>query len=239
VWRKLSDIHISLYCFSLLCSCYHANCLFRVSLLHVILCYVTCVTSRSPYTTLSNAEGDEGGWVILWHFQHIDYTVSDDRMNWKRLLKWSSHSQIRYYPGICLHRLRKTMQNLREAHHYPSQHMSLSLMLPPTVSRPVSLGVKHPSGAYDQISITCVTVRSCSCGVPSLTRGRVCLLYVLLPLASAVFLGSESLGTCDHILLSQIWDFPFRRLLRLAGSWWRYSIPHTGRPTYDSITSQI
>jgi hypothetical protein len=39
-------------------------------------------------------------------------------------------------------------------------------------------------------------------GAPSLTRGRVCLLYMLLVLASVVFLGSESLGTHDHILLS-------------------------------------
>jgi hypothetical protein len=30
---------------------------------------------------------------------------------------------------------------------------------------------------------------------------------------------------CDHILLSQIWDFPFRCLLWLAGSQWRYSSP--------------
>jgi hypothetical protein len=59
----------------------------------------------------------------------------------------------------------------------------------------------------------------------SLTRGRVCLLYMLLVLASVVFLGSESLWTRDHNLLSQIWDFPFHRLLRLAGSWWRYSTP--------------
>jgi hypothetical protein len=66
---------------------------------------------------------------------------------------------------------------------------------------------------------------SCSCGAPSLTRGRVCPLYMLLVLASTVFLGSESLRTWDHILLSHIWDFPFRRLLRLAGSRWRYSIP--------------
>jgi hypothetical protein len=56
-------------------------------------------------------------------------------------------------------------------------------------------------------------LRSYSCGAPSLTRGRVCLLYMLLALASAAFLGSESLGTSDHILLSHIWDFPFRRLL--------------------------
>jgi hypothetical protein len=42
-------------------------------------------------------------------------------------------------------------------------------------------------------------------------------LLLLLDLASAVILGSESHGTHDHIILSQIWDFPFRGLLRLAG----------------------
>jgi hypothetical protein len=65
----------------------------------------------------------------------------------------------------------------------------------------------------------------CFYGAPSLTRGRVCLLYMLLAVASAVLLGSEALWSHDHILLSQFWDFPFRRLLRLAGSRWRYSTP--------------
>jgi hypothetical protein len=63
------------------------------------------------------------------------------------------------------------------------------------------------------------------CGAPSLTRRRVCLLYMLLVLASADRLGSESLCSRDHVLLSQIWDFPFRRLLRFAGSRWRYWTP--------------
>jgi hypothetical protein len=59
----------------------------------------------------------------------------------------------------------------------------------------------------------------------SLTRGRVNRLQFLLVLASAVIFGSESRRTRGHILLSQIWDFPFRRLLRLAGSRWKNSTP--------------
>jgi hypothetical protein len=103
-----------------------------------------------------------------------------------------------------------------------------------------------------QLNTCCYSPRVTS----SLTRGRVCCLYLLLVLASAVILISEFCGTYDHILLSQIRDssdlegqvhvlispkeqcgpvvvpdtgFPFRRLLRLAGLQWRYSNlpPHT------------
>jgi hypothetical protein len=42
----------------------------------------------------------------------------------------------------------------------------------------------------------------------SLTRRRVCRLQLLLALASAFILRSESRGTHDHILLSQIRDSP-------------------------------
>jgi hypothetical protein len=84
-----------------------------------------------------------------------------------------------------------------------------------TVSQSVSLGVK----------ITFWQSRASFCGAPSLTRGWVCLLYMLLALASAVFLRSEFLGTRDHVLPCQIWDFPFCHLLWLEGSRWRCSIP--------------
>jgi hypothetical protein len=81
-------------------------------------------------------------------------------------------------------------------------------MLRPTVSRPVYLGVKHPTGAQDQICITVRQLRICFRGAPFLTTGRVCHLQFLLAFASAVILGSEFRGTHDHILLSQIWDSP-------------------------------
>jgi hypothetical protein len=60
-------------------------------------------------------------------------------------------------------------------------------------------------------------------GRSSLTKRWVCRLQLLLVLASAVIVGSESLGTRDHILLSPIRDFFFRRLLRFAGLRRRYS----------------
>jgi hypothetical protein len=84
---------------------------------------------------------------------------------------------------------------------------------------------RAPSATTDQIFITLWHLRPWFCGAPSLTRGWICILYMLLVLASVDFHGSYSLGTRDHLLLSQIWDFPIRRLLRLAGSRWRYSHP--------------
>jgi hypothetical protein len=93
------------------------------------------------------------------------------------------------------------------------------------------------------------TVAGLLMGALSLTRERVCRLQLFLVLANAVIRGSESRGTHNHILLSQIRDSrnlecqvpvfispqaqgypvvppgtrsPFRRLLRLAGLRWRY-----------------
>jgi hypothetical protein len=86
--------------------------------------------------------------------------------------------------------------------------------------------------------ITIWQLRSWFSRAPSLMRGRVCLMYMLLALAIVVFLGSESLGTRDHIILSQIWNFPFRRLLRLAVSRWMYSnLPPHGWWTVSWVES--
>jgi hypothetical protein len=63
-------------------------------------------------------------------------------------------------------------------------------------------------------------LRVCYFLAPSLTRGRVCNLLLLLVLANTVRLGSESHGTQDHILLSQ-----FLRLCQPGGAGPRIYIP--------------
>jgi hypothetical protein len=60
--------------------------------------------------------------------------------------------------------------------------------LRPTVSRPVRLGVRHPSGTRDQffflLEIFFRQLRACYFVAPSLTRRPICNLLLLLVLAS-------------------------------------------------------
>jgi hypothetical protein len=75
-------------------------------------------------------------------------------------------------------------------------------MLRSSLGRPVSLGVKPPSGTQEQICITVTRLRIYWSEAPTLTRGLVCSLQLLLALASTVILGSESLETHDHCTVS-------------------------------------
>jgi hypothetical protein len=72
--------------------------------------------------------------------------------------------------------------------------VKVKVALRPTVSRPVRLGVRRPSGICDQffflLEILFRQLRVCYFAAPSLARGRVCNLLSLLVFASAVPLGS-------------------------------------------------
>jgi hypothetical protein len=60
---------------------------------------------------------------------------------------------------------------------------------------------RAPSVAHDQIFITLWQLRSCFCGAPSLTRGRVCLLYMLLTLTTRVRWDSRPYFTFSDLRL--------------------------------------
>jgi hypothetical protein len=89
--------------------------------------------------------------------------------------------------------------------------VKVTRILRSTISRPVCLGVGPPSATRDQFFFNFAlesSSHSCEFSAPSLTRGRVCNLKLLLGITSAVFLWYESRGIHSQILLSQIWDSP-------------------------------
>jgi hypothetical protein len=96
---------------------------------------------------------------------------------------------------------------------YVKVKVKVKVTLRLTVGQSVSLGVEPHLGPITRYLLPFDSYGLVSVGRPLWWEDR------------SVFLESKSLGTRDHILHSQIWDFPFRRFLRLAGSRWRYSTP--------------
>jgi hypothetical protein len=135
---------------------------------------------------------------------HLGYSVFTSRIPATDLWLQTTHegvfAQSSSFLAIPFQSPSNPISKIRPNSRQLTQTSKSKVTLRLTASQSVSLGVKPPSGAHDQIFYTVWHLRSCFCGAPSLTRGRVSLLYMLLALASAVFLGSESLGTRDQPL---------------------------------------
>jgi hypothetical protein len=67
-------------------------------------------------------------------------------------------------------------------------------ILRPTVTRPVCLGINPLLGLMTRFFNTVRDLRVCWYGAPSLTRGRVCLLQLLLSSPAQLFLGPSPAG---------------------------------------------
>jgi hypothetical protein len=99
-------------------------------------------------------------------------------------------------------------------------------MLQPSVSRPVYLGVKHPSPRQD--FYYCHTVLGLLMWGTLHDERTICHLQLVLVLGNTVILGYQSCGTHDHILLSWIRNTP-----NLVSKVPVFISPGTGWPSYN------
>jgi hypothetical protein len=114
-------------------------------------------------------------------------------------VKSSCHTLIPFLPFLLSH-LRLPSPKLDQILDYnwlfySTTCLSLSLMLEPTVSWPVCLWIKQPSGSYDQIFITVKQLRGFWCG-GALSEERTSLSFII----------AAGARQRSHSLVRVLWD---------------------------------
>jgi hypothetical protein len=108
--------------------------------------------------------------------------------------------------------------------------LEVKVLLRPTVSRPVRLGVRQPSGTRDQffflLEIFLRQFRVCYFVAPSLTRGQVCNILLLLVLASAVLRDSRPYFIAPILKAPPTWRTRSPYLCPPETGWPRYTPGH-------------
>jgi hypothetical protein len=85
---------------------------------------------------------------------------------------------------------------------------------------------RAPFGAHDQILVTVWQLLSCYCGAPSLTRGRVCLLSVIVCSSTPVVI-TYSMDCASRLMYlhhSSLCQEGFGEKMNCR--WWRWCITH-------------
>jgi hypothetical protein len=115
--------------------------------------------------------------------------------------------------------------------HFTNSTLKVKVTLRPTVSRPVCLGVRYPSGTGDQflflLEILFRQLRFCYFVAPSLTRGKLTLKVKVKVTLRPTVSQSVCLGVEPNLGLLTI-DFFFQR----------YGLVSMGRPLWREVGHQ-